>query len=237
MAQTSVTVQPETPCSECGKVFPAAELHLLPPHLQQFLLDGGHAMLEKARFCRSCLNRYRHQLLAFLMGKEQAEMDALEKEVVQSILAHQTVSENPETNLETLHWADQLSDQIARFGGSWRFIMSFAGFIFCWILGNSLVILMHPFDPFPYILLNLLLSCLASLQAPLIMMSQNRQEARDRVRSVNDYQVNLKAELEIRQLHFKLDQLTHHQWQRLMQIQELQMEMLEELLEKNEAAD
>ncbi|MGE3726423.1 MAG: DUF1003 domain-containing protein [Candidatus Sericytochromatia bacterium] len=218
-------------------MFPSYELHLLPPHLQQFLLEQGRPSRKMARYCRVCLNRFRHELLAFLMGKEQFEMDSLEKEVFQSILDHATVSENPEKNIEPVHWADQLSDQIARFGGSWRFILFFGAFIFCWILGNSLVLLGRPLDPFPYILLNLMLSCLAALQAPLIMMSQNRQEARDRIRSINDYQVNLKAELEIRQLHFKLDQLTHHQWQHLMQIQELQMEMLEELLEKNEETD
>ena len=94
---------------------------------------------------------------------------------------------------------------------------------------NSLVMFFRPLDPFPYILLNLLLSCLAAVQAPIIMMSQNRQEARDRVRAEHDYQVNLKAELEIRHLHEKIDHLLNHQWERLLQIQEVQVDLLTEL--------
>jgi uncharacterized membrane protein len=94
---------------------------------------------------------------------------------------------------------------------------------------NSLVLLSQPLDPYPFIFLNLILSCLAAIQAPIIMMSQNRQEAKDRVRSQHDYQVNLKAELEIRHLHEKIDHLLSHQWNRLVQIQELQLELLSEL--------
>ena len=94
---------------------------------------------------------------------------------------------------------------------------------------NSLVLLWRPFDPYPFILLNLILSCLAAIQAPVIMMSQNRQEAKDRVRSQHDFQVNLKAELEIRHLNEKVDHLLSHQWERLVQIQEIQLEVLEEL--------
>ena len=109
------------------------------------------------------------------------------------------------------------------------FILSFAGFIVVWVLINTLVLLMRPFDPYPFILLNLFLSCLAAVQAPIIMMSQNRQEARDRLRSENDYRVNLKAELEIRHLHEKLDHLLQHQWQRLAEIQEIQLELMNEL--------
>ena len=90
----------------------------------------------------------------------------------------------------------------------------------------------HPADPYPFILLNLMLSCLAAIQAPVIMMSQNRQEAKDRLRSQNDYQVNLKAELEIRHLHEKLDHLLMHQWDRLAQIQEIQLDLLSEMSKK-----
>jgi uncharacterized membrane protein len=94
--------------------------------------------------------------------------------------------------------------------------------------------LFHPFDPFPYILLNLILSCLAAIQAPIIMMSQNRIETRDRLRSENDYQVNLKAELEIRHLHEKLDVLLKHQWQKLLEIQQIQMDFMKELVRRNQ---
>src|SRR5205823_2265166 len=99
-----------------------------------------------------------------------------------------------------------------------------------WIVINSLAVLMRPFDPFPYILLNLILSCLAAIQAPIIMMSQNRLEARDRLRAEHDYRVNLKAELEIRHLHWKMDQLLTHQWRRLLEIQQIQTDLMEELL-------
>ena len=101
-----------------------------------------------------------------------------------------------------------------------------------WIAINSIPLLWRPFDVYPYILLNLALSGLAAIQAPIIMMSQNRQEAKDRLRSEHDYRVNLKAELEIRQLHWKLDQLLTHQWQRLLEIQQIQMDLMEELVHK-----
>lgn len=97
---------------------------------------------------------------------------------------------------------------------------------------NSIILLRRPFDPYPFILLNLILSCLAAIQAPIIMMSQNRQEAKDRLRSEHDYRVNLKAELEIRHLHAKMDQLLTHQWNRLLQIQQIQVELIEEIVEK-----
>jgi uncharacterized membrane protein len=108
-------------------------------------------------------------------------------------------------------------------------MMSFGAFLVLWILMNSLVLLWRPADPYPFILLNLMLSCLAAVQAPVIMMSQNRQGVKDRLRSQHDYQVNLKAELEIRHLHEKLDHLLSHQWERLVQIQEVQIELLNEL--------
>ena len=122
-----------------------------------------------------------------------------------------------------------MADKIATFGGSWTFLICFAIFLFIWIGMNSLVLVLRPYDPYPFIFLNLILSCLAAIQAPIIMMSQNRQEAKDRIRSQHDYQVNLKAELEIRHLHEKVDHLLSHQWSRLVQIQELQLELLSEL--------
>jgi uncharacterized membrane protein len=124
---------------------------------------------------------------------------------------------------------ERLADRLASFGGSWTFIGLFGVLIAIWIVMNSLVLLWKPADPYPYILLNLILSCLASLQAPVIMMSQNRHEARDRVRAESDYQINLKAELEIRHLHEKVDHLLLQQWQRLGEIQEIQLEVLAEL--------
>ncbi len=119
--------------------------------------------------------------------------------------------------------------RMAQFGGSWTFIALFGCVLIVWILINSVALVSKPFDPYPYILLNLVLSCLAAMQAPVIMMSQNRQEAKDRARATHDYQVNLKAELEIRQLHQKLDHILSRQWERLVEIQEVQLELLSEM--------
>ena len=124
---------------------------------------------------------------------------------------------------------ERLADRIAEFGGSWTFLICFGVFMLIWITANSLILFWRPIDPYPFILLNLVLSCLAAIQAPIIMMSQNRQEAKDRLRSQHDYQVNLKAELEIRQLHEKVDHLLVHQWERLVEIQEIQLELLSEI--------
>jgi uncharacterized membrane protein len=122
-----------------------------------------------------------------------------------------------------------LADRVADFGGSWTFISFFAVVLFLWMFTNSSMLVARPFDPYPYIFLNLILSCLAAIQAPVIMMSQNRQEARDRLRAMHDYQVNLKAELEIRHLHQKIDHMLSHQWERLAEIQEIQVELINEL--------
>jgi uncharacterized membrane protein len=100
------------------------------------------------------------------------------------------------------------------------------------MLSNSMSLITKPFDPYPYIFLNLILSCLAAIQAPIIMMSQNRQEERDRIQAEHDYRINLKAELEIRHLHEKVDHLLVNQWQRLLEIQEIQMELMDEIAHK-----
>ena len=127
-----------------------------------------------------------------------------------------------------------IADSVAKFGGSWTFILIFIFILLFWIILNSIALMKKPFDPYPYILLNLVLSCLAALQAPVIMMSQNRQEEKDRIRAENDYQVNLKAEIEIKILHEKLNHLITDQWDRLVEIREIQLELLEDLQKKIE---
>jgi uncharacterized membrane protein len=150
--------------------------------------------------------------------------------VLHSLREHETLAKDVDTEFEgDWTFGERLADRIAAFGGSWTFLISFGGFLALWIGVNSFVLYLRPIDPYPYILLNLILSCIAAIQAPIIMMSQNRQEAKDRVRSQHDYQVNLKAELEIRHLHEKVDHLLSHQWERLAQIQEIQLEVLSEL--------
>ena len=129
---------------------------------------------------------------------------------------------------------ESVADKVASFGGSWRFIIIFFIILLVWIVMNSIVLLFKPFDVYPFILLNLILSCLAAIQAPIIMMSQNRQETKDRRRSENDYKINLKSEIEIRTLHEKVDHLLLDQWSKMMRIQEMQIEILEEIRNKVE---
>ena len=133
---------------------------------------------------------------------------------------------------QNLTFGERLADKIADFGGSWNFIVIFGGVLLLWVAVNSMILIWRPFDPYPFILFNLVLSCLAAFQAPAILMSQNRQESRDRLRSEHDYLINLKAELEIRHLHEKIDHLLMNQWQRLFEIQQIQMELMEELAHK-----
>lgn len=130
---------------------------------------------------------------------------------------------------EVLTRGQRISDKVARFGGSWAFIISFGVVLLVWIVFNSFAPAGEVFDPFPFILMNLVLSCIAALQAPIIMMSQNRQEEKDRQRAENDYLVNLKAELEVRNLHRKMDLLIEEQMTRLMEVQAVQLRLLETL--------
>jgi uncharacterized membrane protein len=127
-----------------------------------------------------------------------------------------------------------MADRMAEFGGSWRFVLLFMGLLALWVVVNSLAVLWRPIDPYPFIFLNLMLSCVAALQAPIIMMSQNRQEKRDRLRADQDYKVNLKAELEVRLLTAKIDQLRNHQWQRLLEIQKIQTDLMQEILSQRD---
>jgi uncharacterized membrane protein len=126
----------------------------------------------------------------------------------------------------------EISDKVARFGGSWSFIISFFIILISWIVYNSMSSTANTFDPFPFILMNLILSCIAALQAPIIMMSQNRQEEKDRKRSENDYLINLKAEIQIRSLHQKIDLLQEEQIKSLFDTQAMQMKMLKEIDQK-----
>lgn len=185
--------------------------------------------------CQRDLTQYRMQYVQSILHTEQGEVSNLEYEVLNSMKQHELISKNVEGQLEQ-KWTfgERLADKIATFGGSWAFLICFSAFLAVWILVNTVVMVKHPADPYPFILLNLMLSCLAAIQAPIIMMSQNRQEAKDRMRSENDYQVNLKAELEIRHLHEKIDHLLMHQWDRLAKIQEIQLDLLSEMSKKKQ---
>jgi len=180
--------------------------------------------------CLGDLNRFRIQYIQSLLESEKGELTNLDHEVLESLQRHETLSSNVDAEFEEdLTLGQKMADGLATFGGSWTFLIIFASILIIWIGLNSILLLKKPFDPYPFILLNLVLSCLAAIQAPVIMMSQNRQEAKDRLRSQHDYQVNLKAELEIRQLHDKIDHLLSHQWERLVEIQQIQIDLLSEL--------
>jgi len=184
--------------------------------------------------CTSCLRKYRMDYVEDTLEAQRGELTRVEDAVIDSLKEQEILSRNinPEFDRE-LSFGQRLADRVADFGGSWRFIIIFLVTLLIWIVINSMFLLQRPFDPYPFILLNLVLSCIAAIQAPVIMMSQNRQEAKDRLRADHDYQVNLKAEIEIRQLHIKLDQLINHSWQRLLEIQQIQIDLMEEMAEKH----
>jgi len=175
------------------------------------------------------LNRYRVEYVRQVLETETGELSVLETDVLRSMRDHELLASNVQKEYETHHTlAEKVADDLATFGGSWKFILVFGLFIVGWILFNLVTVRRAP-DPHPFILLNLVLSCLAALQSPIIMMSQNRQEARDRLRAESDCKVNLKAELEIRHLHEKLDHLLRKQSQRLFEIQQIQLELMRDL--------
>lgn len=177
---------------------------------------------------------FRRKYIESVLAKEKGELSKVDKEVIKSMSHHETLSENINSRYHNSRtFGQKVSDNIAEFGGSWKFIMIFFGILVLWISINSLLMFQNHFDPYPFILLNLILSCLAAIQAPIIMMSQNRKEAKDRLRAENDYKVNLKAEIEIRMLHEKMDHLIHQQWQRLLEIQQMQLDLIDDKKKKN----
>lgn len=182
----------------------------------------------KGYVCKADLKRIKGHYVEKILEEELGKLTKLERQVVRSLKQHEILSENINQQFDReLTFGEKISDKVATFGGSWRFIISFGLILVGWILLNGFLLVSRPFDPFPFILLNLILSTLAAIQAPIIMMSQNRQEDRDRMRSEQDYKVNLKAELEIKHLNEKMDHLLHYQWQRLLEIQQLQIDLME----------
>ena len=183
--------------------------------------------------CIADLNRYRAEYVKDVIKADKGELSTLEEQVVASMKEQALLSQNINVEYDRQRsFGEIMADKLADFGGSWVFIGIFCGVLILWLVMNSAALIMKPFDPYPYIFLNLVLSCLAAIQAPVILMSQNRQEVRDRLHAEQDYRINLKAELEIRHLHEKIDHLLMNQWQRLMEIQQIQMELMEELVPK-----
>jgi len=179
------------------------------------------------------LNQFREKYISDYLSQELKAISKLEKTVLDKFKERTTISDKILDDTADIPTFGQLmADHVATFGGSWTFIIYFGLFLVLWISINVFVFYNKGFDPYPFILLNLLLSCIAAIQAPVIMMSQNRQDEKDRDRSKNDYMINLKAELEIKALHEKIDHLIIYQQEQLLEIQKVQIEMMNDILER-----
>ncbi|MDI3337471.1 DUF1003 domain-containing protein [Defluviimonas aestuarii] len=219
-------------CHVCQRQYPMSELRpwiSVRPGVSTLIADAAPGWADGRFICRTDLGTYRRLYVERLLEEERGELGELDRQVIASLESGQYVSQNPQAAIdETASFGERMADRVASFGGSWGFILTFTMVLIGWMAVNSLWFATRPFDPYPFILLNLVLSSLAAIQAPVIMMSQRRQEVKDRLRAENDYRVNLKAELEIRQLHEKIDHQLAHQWEKLAELQQIQIELLEE---------
>ncbi len=223
----------EIECQVCRNRFKMGEVikaELVEEPLAQLIREKHPEWSSQGYICLADLNLFRTRYVSEVLRSSGQEVLDLEKEMTKSLEEEQVLSRNLNKEFDdNLTLGERLADRMADFGGSWTFISIFMIMLVVWMGINTFILLAKPFDPYPYILLNLVLSCLAAIQAPVILMSQNRQEARDRLRAEHDYEINLKAEIEIRKLHEKMDHLLMHQWQRLMDIQQLQVDLMEEI--------
>jgi uncharacterized membrane protein len=221
-------------CQICQKNFTMDEVmkaELLEEPIVQMIREKHSEWSSEGFICLPDLYLFRARYVAEILKTSSQEIYCLEKEMAKE---EQPVSRNLNKEFESsLTLGERLSDGLANFGGSWTFIGIFMAMMVIWMGINGFALLEKPFDPFPFILLNLVLSCLAAVQAPVIMMSQNRQEAKDRLRAEHDFEINRKAEIEIRKLHERMDHLLMHQWQHLMDIQQLQVHLMEEINQRS----
>lgn len=220
-----------------GKEFPQQEkvsATLLRRPILDLIKKDSPGFTDTSSLAMSELAFYRERYMSDFLKKELGELDDMEQKVMQSLKDKSLVADNPDDNDDSLTIGQKVADKVASFGGSWTFIISFLAFLLGWIAINVFILMNKGFDPYPFILLNLLLSCIAALQAPVIMMSQNRQGEKDREKAQNDYMINLKSELEIRMLHEKIDHIILHQEQSLIEIQRIQIDMMNDILAKLE---
>ena len=165
--------------------------------------------------------------------REWGHLTPVEQHVLEHVASQTPIARNPDREFQDARtFGERMADRMALLGGSWGFVLTFVAFLIGWVLLNLFLLArhQHAFDPYPFILLNLVLSMVAAIQAPIIMMSQNRQAAKDRLEATHDYEVNLKAELEIRSLQEQLDAIRDRQWSDLMALQREQLRLLEMLL-------
>ncbi|MEO9004953.1 MAG: DUF1003 domain-containing protein [Ginsengibacter sp.] len=220
-----------------GKKFPASERmsgKLLRAGLLNEIRKEYPSFNEDAYCSISELNHYRQLYVRNLLSKEVGTITELEQTVLDNINHNHLIADEASDIKNPATRGQRWADRIATFGGSWKFLGIFGLFLLGWMLLNIWWLHNKGFDPYPFILLNLILSCIAAVQAPVIMMSQNRQEEKDRERSKNDYMVNLKSELEVRMLHEKIDQLLITQEENLIEMQQSQINQMHELIKKIE---
>ena len=220
-------------CQICKNNFSKQALihaKFLRPSLQKIAESLSNEFGSESYICLEDLKKIRNKRIENTVDKLGLLNQTIKENVINSIKQEKIVTENVDQALnENLSLGEKASDKMAKFGGSWYFIAIFSGFILVWMLWNYQEKL--AFDPYPFIFLNLFLSCIAAFQAPIIMMSQNRQSDKDRRRDIADFQVNLKAELEILQLHQKLDLFFQEEWNKLLEIQKVQLEIAEEIVD------
>ena len=222
-----------------GKDFPKREkvaASILRKPILDIIKQENPHFDENCHLAMTELNEYRSKYIADFLQKEVGQLSEMETKVLEALEEKTLISDNPDDDDDVAQstFGQRVADKVASFGGSWTFIIIFVTFLLTWIAANIFILSNKGFDPYPFILLNLLLSCVAALQAPVIMMSQNRQGEKDRQKAQSDYMVNLKSELEIRMLHEKLDHLILHQEQSLIEIQKIQIDMMNDILERIE---
>ena len=228
---------PKVNCSLCNELVEGRTL-ASPQKLENRILDlikQDRPQWEAKRgICPNCLETYRAKKFIGYLEAEYQKLSELEHAVVSKVTRRGRVSKLVHQDLvKEMTFGERVADRVAQFGGSWTFIGIFGGILVVWMSINTWVLVSRPFDPYPFILLNLVLSTLAALQAPVIMMSQNRQAHKDRAQANQDYEINLMAEIEIRDLHDKLDSLRFKQWHELWHIQKRQIELLEHLCQRH----
>lgn len=201
--------------------------------IRSFILQKNKKLTIESQIPFITFMNYHFEYIKEEIIQDQNETKKINQEMLEQLKNKQIISQNLNTTInQKATFGQKSADAIAKFGGSWPFIFLFVVILGSWILLNTLHFFGLSFDRYPFILLNLVLSCLAAIQAPIIMMSQNRQAARDRISADHDYQTNLKAELEISLLHEKIDYLMSQQWQQMLELQQLQIELLTQLNEK-----
>lgn len=217
----------EFPISEkvSGRTIRQPLLVLIQNDNPQFTTDNYLSLSE--------LNFYREKYIEHFLNNQISDQTELEKTVLGSLKGNTTLTDKIDVeDKQAITFGQRIADKVATFGGSWTFLISFGLFLLLWISLNVYLLSDKGFDPYPFILLNLILSSLAAIQAPVILMSQNRQEEKDRDRAKKDYMINLKSELEIRMLHEKIDHLIINQQQEVIEIYKVQIEMLNDILKR-----